>query len=185
MREGREVEIVSNTTKKSSSSPPPALPQCPKTPHKKRYNRTLATSPERRDRSGGREMEVAPDFGNIPTPTLPQCPKTPHKKRYGSSPVKGVRGGVTGSLLKDGGSIRGEVTEALESLAGGTREHVKEYLTPRRKAKDTIQNGESGSSNNEHMNGEVLPQCPKTPHKKRLGGSQSVQSSPSRRKAQL
>ena len=75
--------------RRSSDTPSSSLPQCPKTPHKKRFGGSLVSSPIRRARAGVAETLV---------------------KEAGT-----LRGGIRETLVRDAGHSLGEVRETLHA----------------------------------------------------------------------
>ena len=102
--------------RRSSDTPSSSLPQCPKTPHKKRLGGSLASSPVRRARAGVAETLV---------------------KEAGT-----LRGGIRETLVRDAGHSLGEVRETLHLIisqgissgegdpACSLREEIKRHSDP-------------------------------------------------------
>ena len=91
LREGArdQVQLDPALQRRSSDTPSSSLPQCPKTPHKKRFGGSLASSPVRRARAGAAETLV---------------------KEAGT-----LRGCIRETLVRDAGHSLGEVRETLHA----------------------------------------------------------------------
>ena len=84
-----QVQLDPSLQRRSSDTPSSSLPQCPKTPHKKRFGGSLASSPVRRARAGVAETLV---------------------KEAGM-----MRGSIRETLVRDAGHSLGEVRETLHA----------------------------------------------------------------------
>ena len=84
-----QVQLEPSLQRRSSDTPSSSLPQCPKTPHKKRFGGSLASSPVRRARAGVAETLV---------------------KEAGM-----MRGSIRETLVRDAGHSLGEVRETLHA----------------------------------------------------------------------
>ena len=84
-----QVQLDPSLQRRSSDTPSSSLPQCPKTPHKKRFGGSLASSPVRRARAGVAETLV---------------------KEAGT-----LRGCIRETLVRDAGHSLGEVRETLHA----------------------------------------------------------------------
>ena len=84
-----QVQLDPSLQRRSSDTPSSSLPQCPKTPHKKRFGGSLASSPVRRARAGVAETLV---------------------KEAGT-----LRGSIRETLVRDAGHSFGEVRETLHA----------------------------------------------------------------------
>ena len=84
-----QVQLDPSLQRRSSDTPSSSLPQCPKTPHKKRFGGSLASSPVRRARAGVAETLV---------------------KEAGT-----MRGSIRETLVRDAGHSLGEVRETLHA----------------------------------------------------------------------
>ena len=89
LRGGPRDNTDPSLQRRSSDTPSSLIPQCPKTPHKKRFGGSLASSPVRRARAGVAETLV---------------------KEAGT-----MRGSIRETLVRDAGHSLGEVRETLHA----------------------------------------------------------------------